>query len=82
MKRNTSRDLVDLSREFNIEIRHPVSIVRGAFHLRIAPAKLNVGMMIHRFGDLADLVDERECLGKIPEFERPPDRVIVKLPVI
>ena len=56
--------------------------MRGSFDLRVSPTELYVGMVVARFGDLADLVDESECLGKISKFELPLELVVVKFPTI
>ena len=78
----TSRDRVDLFGEVQVVVGDAVAVVGGGFDLGVSPAEFDVGVMVGRLGDLADLVDERKRFGKVPELELPFDLVVVKFPAI
>lgn len=83
MERNTSlRDRVDLFGESDVVVGDAVAVVGSGFHLCVAPAEFDIGVMIGGFGYLADLVYERESLGKVLELKLPLDLLVVKLPAI
>ena len=59
-----------------------VAVVGRGFDLCVSPAELNVRVMVSGLGELADLIYESECLGKVAELELPFDLVFVKFPAI
>jgi hypothetical protein len=59
-----------------------VAVVGRGFDLCVSPAELNVRVMVSGLGELADLIDESESFGKIPELKFPLDLVVVKSPAI
>lgn len=77
-----SRDSVDLLREFEVVVGNAVAVVGRSFDLRIAPAELDVRMVIGGFGDLTNVIDEGKRFGKILELKLPFDLVVVKLPAV
>jgi len=61
--------LVDLGSENEITFGQTVDFVRPSGDFRFSPGKKDIRVMPLRFGDLADLVDKRECLPKIRELK-------------
>ena len=59
-----------------------VAVVGRGLDLCVAPAELDVGMVVGRLGDLADHIDEGQRLGKVAELELSFYLLVVKFPAI
>ncbi len=65
----TLNQLADFGGEDKVAFRKAVDAVRPDLDLRVAPGKINIGMMVLFLGEFADLVDEIKRFAEIRKLE-------------
>src|SRR2546426_10602196 len=68
-------EAIALLRELEVEVREAAPVVRGQDEPNRRPRVVDVGVVVHGLGELADLVDETQGRREVLEFPGPADRV-------
>ena len=68
------------ARELDVEGGQPAGVVRRERDAHLAPADVEVGMVVGALGEEADAHDERDRVGERRALERPDDLVAGALP--
>src|SRR5436853_1884233 len=68
-------EAVDLLRELEVEVREAALVVGAQREPDGRPRVVDVGVVVHGLGELADLVDEPQGHWEVLEFPGPSDRV-------
>lgn len=75
-----ARDLIELLREREIGFRQAAFAVRGNYEPNLIPANVDIGMMIHRFGNFRDTIHETDRRHEIAKFARLHELFFVAFP--